>query len=353
MIMPDRQVFEPQEIVLAGRVLAMLSELGNEEAYSSSDHISDVMNQLVCLRDVVTAYTSVIERHVVAGQTRDVYTLADAICRSNPYTVEATMPTRAVVGRAYLVAKFNFLRLLGRVVKHHMPLSQAKEELITEVDKFVRQAVITMIAEDILISTASDQNQEPELRRKATYLLADLWEYRTSRSVADFYPILLSVWEAKAHITISYGTLAGTAEILAMLREGCDPALLDYFTSDNIKQEERQALDELVFNATFEELETIRTYMGRQDKKVMGPNDVAELFNVPLSRLHQTISTPKDMFFTFRERQVNAYHRLIHNIAGPKKTAEEYLMIFILQNTDINAPGGDKDTSEPPLSCNE
>jgi hypothetical protein len=336
--MPDRQVFEPEEIVLAGRVLVLLAEIGTQEAFQSTNHISDVMNQLVCLRDVVTAYTSVICPQVVAGELRDVNSLSDAICRSNPYTVEASLPTRAVVGRAYLVAKFNFLRLLVRVVTHHMKPGEKKDELVAEVRRFVRQAVTTLIAEDILISISSDQNLDIELRYKATYLLADLWEYRTARSVSDFFPMLISVWEAKTKITISYGTLSGTSEILSMMREGCDPTLIDYFTGDHISEEERHALKEMIFNATYEELETMRTYMGRQGKGVLGPKDVAEIFNVPLTRLHQTIDSPEDMFFTFRERQVNAYHRQVHNITGPKKTAEEYMMIYYLQQNEISIP---------------
>jgi hypothetical protein len=59
---------------------------------------------------------------------------------------------------------------------------------------------------------------------------------------------------------------------------------------------------------------------------------------VPLSRLHQTIVSPKDMFFTFRERQVNAYHRELHDLPGPKKTAEEYLMVYYLEQADVAVP---------------
>jgi len=228
--MPDRLVFEPEEIVLAGKVLAFLQEQGNLECLDSAAHIRDAMDQLVRLRQVVTSYTSVVGSHVVAGELRDVHTLTDAMCRSNPYTVEAYLPTRAVVGRAYLVAKFNFLRLLVRVVRLQMPDGERKTSLEDELTWFVRQAVTTMIAEDVLVSIASDLKLDLDLRRKATYVLADLWEHRTSRSVRDLSPLLDSIWVAKTRTTISYGTLSGTTEILSLMREGCDPAGIDYFT---------------------------------------------------------------------------------------------------------------------------
>ncbi|MBN2493105.1 MAG: hypothetical protein JXR96_00835 [Deltaproteobacteria bacterium] len=335
--MPERQVLDPEEILLANRVLVALTDLGDEAA-ASAEHLKEVIEQLVRLRQVVVAYPSIIEPHSVAGELRDVYTLTDAICKSNPYTIEAYMPTRAVVGRAYLVARYNFFRLLCRVVIHHMAESDERAALEDELMHFVRENVLTLLAEDILVSIASDHSAHLDLRRKAVYLLADLWEHRTSRSVKDFFPLLESIWEAKAKVRITYGTLSGTTEILSLMREGCDPAVIDYFTREHISDDEQQALMELVFNATFEELETMRRYMQRHQKEVLGPADVAQIFNVPLSRLHQTTSSAKDMFFTFRERQINSYQRTISGMPGPKKTAEEYLMIYYLEQNEIRVP---------------
>lgn len=336
--MPQTRVLDPEEIVLAGRVLSRLDEIGTDEAFDSACHLKQVIDQLVRLRQVVTAYPSIVVAHQVAGQHRDVYTLTDAICRSNPYTIDAYMPTRAVVGRAYLMAKFNFFRLLARIVEHHLETGQAREQLLGELNVFVLQSVFTVIAEDILVSIVTNQDTSLELRRKGTFLLADLWEHRTSRSVSDFFPFLNSIWSAKTRVRITYGTLSGTTEILALLREGCDPEVIDYFTRDQIAEDERQALLELVFNATYEELETMRRWMKAHDKMVLSPDDVARIFDVPLSRLHQTIATPKDMFFTFRERQAKAYNREGQLAPGPKKTAEEYLMLYFLEQTDIQPP---------------
>ncbi len=344
--MHDRRVFEPEEVVLAGKVLAMLASDGSEEANASADHLRVVMDQLVSLRQVVTSYTSVVEQHTVAGEKRNVHTLTEAICRSNPYTIEAFIPTRAVVGRAYFFAKFNFLRLFIKVIRQHMPAGQGKEDLLDETRRFIRQAVTSIIAEDILISIAGDQNLRLELRRKATYVLADLWEHRTARPVQEFFPVLQSIWEAKARAIVSYGTLAGMSEIFSFIRAGCDPAIIDYCASDALTDDEQHAMIELLFNATFEELETMRRYMERNRKEVLDPAEVAQIFNVPVSSLHQTIENPKDMFFTFRERQVNAYHRLMHNLHGPKKTAEEYLMIYLLEQSDIQAPDANRQDKE-------
>ncbi len=331
-------MLDPEEIVLAGKVLSMLDDLSSVEARDSAAHLKAVIDQLMRLRQVVTGYPSILLEHTVAGDRRDVHSLTDSICRSNPYTVEASMPSRAVVGRAYVLAKLHFFRLLDKIVRHHAQDWQEKARVLLDLERFVRQTVLTVIAEDILTSIAADPQLHLDLRRKAVYVLADLWEHRTARSVKDFFPLLETTWEAKVRVRITYGALTGTTEVMDLLREGCDPAVIDYFTRDQISADERQALMELVFNATYEELETMRRYMKRHRMQVLGPEDVAQIFNVPLSRLHQTIATPKDMFFTFRERQVNAYHRALHDMPGPKKTAEEYLMIYFLEASDVDAP---------------
>ena len=331
-------MLDPEEIVLAGRVLSRLDEIGSPAAFESARHLKRVIDQLVRLRQVVIGYPSIVLSHKVAGEQRDVFTLTDAICRSNPFTIEAYMPTRAVVGRAYGVAKFNFFRLLAKIVNHHLAKVDGQDTLLEELRVFVLEAVQTVIAEDILISIASNHKMDLDLRRKATFLLADLWEHRTSRSVKDFFPLLESIWSAKTRVRITYGTLSGTTEILALMREGCAPEVIDYFTRDHISEDERQALLELVFNSTFEEMVTMRDWMKAHDRQVLSPEDVAHIFDVPVSQLHQTIHTPKDMFFTFRERQVTAYQRDIQDLPGPKKTAEEYLMVYYLEQTDISAP---------------
>jgi hypothetical protein len=341
--MPDQVLDADEEKTLASDVLSNLSAQETSEAQKSADHVSEVMEKLVRLREIVVQYPSLVVPYVVAGENRDIHTLADSICRSNPYTIEAYMPTRAVVGKAYLLAKLNFYRVLTRVTRYHMPESEKREQLLAELEKRRRQIFTTVITEDVLVSIASDFRLHLNLRRKATYLLVDIWEHRHSRSVSDFFPLLDSAWDAKTRMTISYGTLSGTSEILSLMREGCDPKVIDYFTREYISEEERQALIELVFNATFEELEIMRRWMGRNQKDVLGPDDVAKIFNVPLSRLHQTIGSIQDMFFTFRERQVNAYHRLIHDLPGPKKTAEEYLMMYYLEQADIQPPQNGED----------
>jgi hypothetical protein len=338
IVMVVARIPEVEELALANQVLAYVEQLPSAEAKDSARYLKMIMQQINELKELLNGYPSIIQDYQVAGETVGLQSLVDSICQANPYTIEIYVPARATVGRTYLFAKFNLNRLLVRIANHHMPDGPGKTLVVEGLMRLVRRTVIAIIAEDILVSIASDQHLDLSLRRKAIYVLVDLWENRTSRSIEDFSPMLDSVWEAKTRVTISYGTLSGTSEILGLMREGCDPAVIDYFTRDEIVEEEHQALIELVFNTTYEEIAALRRYMERTRKQVLGPDDVAHIFNVPVSHLHRTIMGEQDIFFTFRERQVNAYHRLIHHVPGPKKTAEEYLMIYYLENADLRPP---------------
>ncbi len=340
MTMSEPLAFEPEEIVLAGKVLALLDADGSVSSARSARYLRTLFEQLVRLRELVSTYPSLLRPHQVGGERRDVHSLVDAICCTNPYTIEAVIPTRAVVGRAFQVARFNLLNLLVTIVRHHFPGVQ--DDLAEEINIFLRQAVASIIAEDILVSIAGDEELENVVRRRATYVLVDLWENRTSRPLKDFFPVLISVWEAKSHFSISYGTLAGTSEMLDLMRQGCHQDAIEYFTSEQLSLEEEQALMELFFNATHEELVKMRAWMAENRQQAVDAEDVARIFEVPLSRLHRTVAKPKDMFFTYRERQLNAYSRQLHQLPGPKRTAEEYLMIFLLRTSEIPPPAGMK-----------
>jgi hypothetical protein len=60
---------------------------------------------------------------------------------------------------------------------------------------------------------------------------------------------------------------------------------------------------------------------------------VARILEVPISDLHVRTRRSEDMILTFRERQVRATGRRAFGLAGPKRTAEQYLMVFILCRT--------------------
>jgi hypothetical protein len=289
------------------------------------------MDRLKRLWDAIDCFPSIYSNKSLGSRKRSFETLVETFSHVNPYATEAYLPTRAVLGRGYAVAKFNFCRMLGILVEEFLSNYEEVDELREQVEDVMRSSVLTVIAEDLLTSISADERLEEPLRRRAATVVADLWEHRAVGAIEEFFSLLTSIWRAKSSITINYGTLAGVAEMFCLARAGCDPEFLSYFCRDDVGEEEHAALLEFMFNATYEELEVMRRYMREHGVKALAAEDVARIFNVPLCRLHRTTHTAGDIFFTFRERQVMASQRLVRGLPGPKKTAEEYVMIYFLR----------------------
>jgi hypothetical protein len=250
--------------------------------------------------------------------------------------MEVFLPTRASLCRTFLQAKLNFCRLLALVVSE-MPEGDDHHKLLDQVERIRTSAVCNIIAEDLLRMIASDESLEGDVRRKATRVLVQMWEYRACQVVPRLFPVLDSVWQAKAHVTISYGTLTGVSEILGMLREGCDPAFVECFSRDSVTDDAELALQEFVFNVSYEQLQRIQVHMEDFGATIVDAEMVASILQVPVSQLHVQTCTCEDMIFTFREREAMAAHRRAFNLPGPKRTAEQYLMTSLLEGTGDDA----------------
>lgn len=322
-------VLHPQEASLVGRLCHLLEERG-DEAQKGVQAIKEGLVRVERLWQAIDDFPSVHSRESLGARTRSFETLIEAFSHINPYVTEAYLPTRAVLGRGYAMAKFNFCRMLGILVEEFLSDGKERDELRVHVEEVMRSSVCTLIAEDLLISIAADERISERLRRKAAVILAGLWEERNIGAVSEFAGLLISIWNAKSRITINYGTLAGISELFCLSQAGCDPGFLAYFCREDVSEDEQAALQEFMFNATYEELSFMRRYMREHDVKALGAKDVARIFNVPMSRLHRTTHTAQDIFFTFRERQEMASQRMIRSLPGPKKTAEEYVMIYLL-----------------------
>jgi hypothetical protein len=324
-------VLHEAEARLVDRLLRRLDDRGDEGGKEGRSEILKGLGRLQKLWQAITSFPSVYAEDRLGSRHRNFETLVETFSHVNPYATEAYLPTRAVLGRGYAVAKFNFCRMLGVIVEEFLADEEDADDLRDAVEDVTRSSVLTVIAEDLLMSISADDRLEEPLRRRSATLVADLWEMRAVGAIEEFFRLLTSIWRAKASITINYGTLAGVAEMFCLARAGCDPEFLSYFCRDDVGEEEHAALLEFMFNATYEELEVMRRYMREHGVKALAAEDVARIFNVPLARLHRTTHTAGDIFFTFRERQVMASQRLVRGLPGPKKTAEEYVMIYFLR----------------------
>ena len=66
----------------------------------------------------------------------------------------------------------------------------------------------------------------------------------------------------------------------------------------------------------------------------MDASKVASILKIPVTELHIQTYSFEELMYTFRERHTMANQRMTLGLPGPKRTAEEYLMIYLLENTN-------------------
>ena len=329
-----RDVLDEQESLLVERVFETLEAAGTLEGRAGVAYVREGLVRLSALWKAIETFPRIQECQTLGSRRRDLNTLLYTFSESEPYTMEAYLPTRAALARSYGMAKFNFCRMVGYVVEEHVRDTQRVQPLLKEIRAAGRVAAAALIAEDVLRSIACDTKLAGVLRRCATRMLAALWDQRATRSLGDFAPLLDSAWRAKADVKIGYGTLVGLTELFQMLNSGLESEFVDYFASDRVTPEQFGAFEEFLFNATYEQLTQIRAFMKESGRNAIDPEEVARIFEVDTARLHTTTVTAHDMFFTFREREMWARFRRLGGLEGPKKTAEEYVMIYVIGRLD-------------------
>ncbi len=158
-----------------------------------------------------------------------------------------------------------------------------------------------------------------------------IWEQATYR-VSDFFPVLQATWEARRRVPVTLGTLIGTAEMFGLIQAGCDERFVDYLVRPDHSEDEAAAFREFLFGATTEQLDRVRAEMSGTGKSVIGKDELSTE-NMPLDA-HTFGGDPAlTMFEFFLSRHLQAAARRQADLPGPKRTAEEYVMLHYLEQS--------------------
>jgi hypothetical protein len=274
--------------------------------------------------ELVRDYPSVAASWDDAGHVFSADTLIELLCHVPDYDLDLHIPTKAVLGQAYLVAKINFLKALGYVVKDEA----LRERLAHEVG----QSIYTKLAEELFVSIVTDPSAPRDVKTGAARFLFRVWEDRLLMEVDDFAPLLESAWEARAKLLPVLGTLLGTHEVFRLFQETRDKRFLDYFGEDDVEEEQLFALEEFLFDLSHEEIGRLRAHMIAEGRAVVTLEAARGLLGqARTSWIPPTTNAAQALYTSYKKRRVNAAHRTLTGGPGPKKTAEEYVMIAFLR----------------------
>lgn len=284
------------------------------------------------LRSLVTSislYPSLLDPQRLSNQKRTMESLLEKLCSKSIPDMILHIPTKAILGRAFTIAKINFFIMLWYIIRD-------KEEYISFLDillSCIASNVFMLTAEEVYTSIIEDDTLVLNIRHNAAFLLARTWEHRLDYGVAEFAPILLNLWKARERLIPNFGTMMGFAE-LCMLSEHTSPLWLDFLQRDTITEDEVYAVEEFIFDLSYEEIVYVRDYLEKHNKITVCRDELPSILKKSHIPEYQG-QDPRELYRSFRDRKINSRFRARSRLQGPKKTLEEYLMCFLLSSRSM------------------
>ena len=266
----------------------------------------------------------------LGGEPRNEQTLIDHLCTIDGLGGDLALPLKATLSRTYLLTKINFLRGYVKAtsaIVHDVPgcvrvTHDLREELA--------QSIYTLLAEELFLALLRKPDVSRRTKQRAADQLITVWD-DAALEIDDFAPLLESAWHARNRINSAYGTLLGATETFRLVTEDCSPEVLEFFGREGMSADESAAFEEFLFNMTSEELATLRRAMQQQHLSAASPAWAADVLGRQIEELeHSHEIDPMALYRSYQRRQLAADFRLMSGAPGPRRTAEGYLMVYLL-----------------------
>ncbi|MEZ4368387.1 MAG: hypothetical protein R2939_19220 [Kofleriaceae bacterium] len=266
----------------------------------------------------------------LGGEDRDEQTLIGHLCAIDGLSGDLVLPLKATLSRTYLLTKIMFLR--GFVKATAALRTEASEfgRITHDLREELAQSIYTLLAEELFLALLRKPDISVRIKRRTADQLITIWD-DVELEIDDFAPLLESAWHARNRVHSDYGTLLGASETFRLVCEDCNPAVVDFFARDNMTASEIAAFEEFLFNMTSEELTTLRREMAAQKLTAATPAWAAQVLGRQIEDLeHSKEIDPTALYRSYQRRQLAADFRLMSGAPGPRRTAEAYLMIDLL-----------------------
>lgn len=319
-------VFSEREERIAGEILDLLARRGKT---AEAGAVRTNKRALEELARSISMYPSILEERRLGGSSRSIKSLIDRLCQREIHDMILHIPTKAILGRGFSIAKINFFLMLSYVMREMKDPGGYAPVLLS----LVAENVSSITAEEVYISILEDMSISKDVRGRAVNLLAHTWEYRLGDGVKEFAPILRKLWSARGKLVPNFGTMLGFAELF-VISGSTETTWFDFITRDGLSDEEVHSVEEFIFGLSHEEIARLREVMLSQGRTSLDKQEVQALMGPSRSFPEYMSDDPKELYRSFRDRKLHARFRKRAGAGGPKKTLEEYLMCFLLSVPD-------------------
>lgn len=265
----------------------------------------------------------------LGGESRDETSLIEHLCSMDGLSGDLVLPLKATLSRTHLLTKINFLRGFVKATSALVNVPNAAK-MTHDLREEVAQAIYTLLAEELFLALLRKPDISLRTKQRAADQLITVWD-DAAVEIDDFAPLLESAWHARNRINSSYGTLLGATETFRLVTEDCNPDVLEFFGREGMSADESAAFEEFLFNMTSEELATLRRAMQERHVSAASPAWAAEILGRQIEDLeHAKEIDPMALYRSYQRRQLAADFRLMSGAPGPRRTAEAYLMVYLL-----------------------
>lgn len=323
------RLFDEAESELVARSLIALAQISPNDA----DILSSLMKQLADLNGIIWQIPSLRSSQTLGNHHRDYETLIAHLCRSDGLEGDLELPVKATLQRTFLMSKIQFLRAFVKATNALRERTPDLRSLNIQLREELAQSIYTLMAEDLLLALLRKPGLKGHIKRFAAEELCKIWDNATLE-IDDLFPMLESAWHARNRIVANLGSLLGASEYFRLVREDCAPQFLDYFSRDEVSNAENQAFIEFLFGVTTEEIDTLRARMKLEGIDAANEQWASKVLGRALE--HECDDDDADqidpisLYRSYQRRQLAADFRILANAPGPRRTAEAYLIVHLL-----------------------
>jgi hypothetical protein len=315
--------FDEPERALVAEVLDVIRRANREQHRALRGSLTRLTKLAELIRDSPSMASG---WHARGSRAFSGETLIELLCRVPDYDLDLNIPTKAVLGQGYLIAKINFFKALGYALE---PLG--KPELAQAIEAELGQSIYSKLAEELFVSIVTDSDAAADVKAGAARFLFRIWEERLLIEVDDFAPVLESVWQARTKVLPVLGTMMGTHEIFDLFQKARDSRFLDYFSGDDVSEEQLLAFEEFLFGLSHEQIVKVREHLRQTAAACVSVEEAHAMLDHTKPSWVPQADGPQAFYTSYKKRRVKAHYRELTGAPGPKKTAEEYVMIAFIQ----------------------
>ncbi len=324
-----KECLHEREFEMLRRCVELIPALDEDAANGVRSHLVESARSLPLLASAIRSTPTAGSPSVFGGRQRDATTLIESLCSVGDAVFDFRIPTKAVLGRAFVQTKINFFRALRHLLDY---LPGDQRETREGVDGLIGDAVYVKLSDEILSSVLTNESSDVPIRKLAAEKLILTWNQSVELSVESFPSVLLSAWRARGKVRTIFGSMMGVTEVFSLIAAECESRFVNYFSRDDVPSDEHQAFQEFLFALSFEELNQVKQYMMDHDLVVVTPDEVNSILAMSRRPAIDGYPTAEQMYSSYCRRKTRAAYREEANCEGPRRTAEGYIMESVLRS---------------------